>query len=139
MTADDIIARLRLEPHPEGGHFRETWRDATPDRGRGAGSSIYYLLKEGQISAWHRIDATEIWHFHAGSPLELLLHTEGEPREAKRLGPDLSRDEFPQVVIPRGVWQSARPLGEWTLVGCTVSPAFEPAGFELAPKGWEPS
>lgn len=137
-TADEVIARLGLAPHPEGGHYRETWRDRRAGGGRGAGSAIYYLLRAGEVSAWHRIDAAETWHYYAGAPLELLVSTDGGPPVVHRLGADLDRGERPQVIVPPFAWQSARSLGDWTLVGCTVSPAFEYAGFELAPPGWEP-
>ena len=133
MTADEIVQTLRLERHPEGGHFAETWRHRAEHGGRGAGTAIYYLLREGERSAWHRVDAAEIWHFYAGSPLELRIE-----KKAHILGPDLDADQRPQRVVPAHAWQSARSLGAWTLVGCTVSPAFELAGFELAPTDWEP-
>ena len=134
MTADEIIAKLGLEPHPEGGHFAETFRDAAPnDTGRAASTAIYYLLKAGEISRWHRVDAVEAWHFYAGSPLELRIgHWEnGNVRHV--LGNDIGVSERPQIVVPANVWQSARSLGEWTLVGCTVAPGFEFSGFEMAP------
>ncbi len=134
MTADEIIAKLGLEPHPEGGHFAETFRDAAPnDTGRAASTAIYYLLKAGEISRWHRVDAVEAWHFYAGSPLELRIgHWEnGNVRHV--LGNDIGASERPQIVVPANVWQSARSLGEWTLVGCTVAPGFEFSGFEMAP------
>lgn len=139
MNADEIVRLLRLQPHPEGGFFRETFRDAAPGGGRGASTAIYYLLREGDVSAWHRVvDAAEVWHYYAGSPLELTL-SDGKTRETVRLGDDLASGERPQAVVPAGVWQTARPSGGWTLVGCTVAPAFEYAGFELAPAGWEPA
>lgn len=138
MTAEDVVARLGLKPHPEGGFYRETYREAAPDGGRGAGTAIYYLLREGDSSAWHRVtDAAEVWHHYAGAPLELSL-SEGRGRTVIRLGPDLAAGEEPQAVVPAGVWQSARPLDGWVLVGCTVAPAFEFASFEMAPPGWEP-
>jgi len=133
-----VIARLGLAPHPEGGHFRETWRDRPALGGRGAGTAIYYLLRAGEVSAWHRIDATETWHFYAGAPLELRVSERGGPPAVQRLGTDLARGERPQAVVPPTAWQSARSLSAWTLVGCTVSPAFEFAGFELASPGREP-
>ena len=129
--ADRIIAALGLEPHPEGGYFRETWRDRTPN-GRGSGTAIFYLLKSGEVSAWHRIDATEIWHHYAGAPLELRRKSGGD-ENVSILGPGVEAGEQPQVIIPPGVWQTARSLGPWTLAGCTVSPAFTFSGFELAP------
>ena len=139
LTAEEVAEILRLAPHPEGGFFRETFRDAPPAGGRGRSTAIYYLLRAGEVSAWHRVtDAAEVWHFYAGSPLELTLWAEGGAREIQRLGPDLAAGERPQAVVPAGVWQTARSLGEWTLVGCTVAPAFDFAAFEMAPPGWEP-
>jgi len=130
-TANGLIAALGLKPHPEGGSFRETWRDQAA-AGRGSGTAIYYLLKKGEVSAWHRIDATEIWHHYAGAPLALTLR---QDRAETRLvlGPDIKAGERPQLIVPAGAWQTAMSLGAWTLVGCTVSPAFEFSGFELAP------
>ncbi|WP_426959970.1 cupin domain-containing protein [Muricoccus radiodurans] len=128
-----VVAALGLQPHPEGGHYRETWRDAPADGSRGAGTSILFLLAAGERSHWHRVDAAEGWHWHAGAPLELRM-----PGAVRRLGPDLSQGETLFAVIPAGEWQAARSLGAWTLVGCTVSPAFRFEGFEMAPEGWEP-
>lgn len=136
MTADEIIARLGLQPHPEGGHFREMYR--APDRPRGASTAIYFLLRAGERSHWHRVDADEVWHFYAGAPLELALSDDGKRVRHVRVGTDFGIGELPQAVVPRGVWQAARSLGRWTLVGCTVAPAFQFEGFELAPPGWEP-
>lgn len=138
MNAASVIRALDLKPHPEGGHFRETFRDAPPGGGRGAMTAIYYLLQVGEVSAWHRVDAAEIWHFHAGSPLRLSLSRDGRGTEAIDLGPDIAAGERPQAVVQPGCWQSAASLGAWTLVGCTVGPAFDFAGFELAPRGWAP-
>ncbi|MDH3240797.1 MAG: cupin domain-containing protein [Alphaproteobacteria bacterium] len=128
---DALIAALGLEPHPEGGRFRETWRDQAAGA-RGSGTAIYYLLQEGEVSAWHRIDATEIWHHYAGAPLALTLRRDGTERRII-LGPDVAAGERPQAIVPARAWQTAKSLGAWTLVGCTVSPAFEFSGFELAP------
>lgn len=133
MTADDIIRLLDLKPHPEGGHFAETWRAESAPGERGAGTAIYFLLKEGERSHWHRVDAAEIWHWHAGAPLTLEID-----RQSVTLGPDLLAGQRPQIVVPAHRWQAARSQGAWTLVGCTVSPAFEFAGFEMAPPGWTP-
>ncbi|MCA9758464.1 MAG: cupin domain-containing protein [Candidatus Eisenbacteria bacterium] len=134
MDADELIDALELEPHPEGGWFRETWRDLPGEGSRGAGTAIYFLLRKGEQSRWHRVDAAEIWHFYQGSPLLLEYEPEpGQPIMAAILGTDLGRGERPQIVIPSGAWQRAWSLGEWTLVGCTVSPAFQFEGFELAP------
>jgi predicted cupin superfamily sugar epimerase len=139
-TADpaDIIQTLDLKPHPEGGHYVETWRDAPSSGGRGAGTAIYYLLRAGEVSAWHRVDATEIWHWHAGAPLILSIAERGGPVKNLTLGPDLAGGERPQGIVPAFAWQMARSAGAWTLVGCTVSPAFEFGGFEMAPAGWSP-
>jgi len=138
LTAEEIVRLLGLAPHPEGGFYRETFRAAAPDGGRGTSTAIYYLLRRGEVSAWHRTDADEVWHHYAGAPLELSLSPDGRQRSAARLGPDLAAGERPQRVVPAGAWQSARSLGDWTLVGCTVAPAFQFAGFEMAPAGWEP-
>lgn len=137
-SAEALIQRLGLEPHPEGGWYRETWRHAPPDGGRGAGTAIYFLLREGETSTWHRVDATEVWHFYLGAALELEVVEAGAGRR-ERLGPDLEAGERPQRVVPAGAWQRARSLGAFTLVGCTVSPAFDFAGFELAPHGFDPT
>lgn len=138
MTADEIVHALGLQPHPEGGHFRETWRDSAPEGARGHGTAIYYLLKEGESSAWHRVDAVELWHFYAGDPL-LLSIVDGDGEREIRLGSDLAAGEHPQVIVPAEAWQRARPLGSYALVGCTVSPAFQFEGFELAPPGFDPT
>jgi len=140
VTADEIIARLDLRPHPEGGHYREMFRAPASGRGasRGASTAIYFLLKAGERSHWHRVDADEVWHHYAGAPLDLSLSDDGRAARHLRLGSDFEIGEEPQAVVPRGVWQAARSLGHWTLVGCTVAPAFAFEGFELAPRGWEP-
>ncbi len=138
ISAQQAIEWLALEPHPEGGHYRETWRGAAPEGGRGAGTAIYYLLGAGERSHWHRVDAVEVWHYYAGDGLALSLRVAGGETQHLRLGTDLARGERPQAIVPKGAWQSATTLGDWTLVGCTVSPAFEFAGFELAPPGWSP-
>lgn len=138
MNAEEIIAELGLQPHPEGGHFRETFRAAAGDGGRGASTAIYYLLRAGEVSHWHRVDAVEIWHWHAGAPLIVAISEDGVETVPHRLGPSVLSGERPQVVVPKDAWQSARSTGDWTLVGCTVAPAFEFAGFEMAPPGWEP-
>jgi uncharacterized protein len=136
--AEQVIAALGLAPHPEGGLFRETFRD-TPRAGeRGASTAIYYLLRAGEVSRWHRIDAVEIWHWYAGAPLLLSMSTDGRGRETLRLGGGIAAGERPQAAVPAWAWQSARSLGAWTLVGCTVAPAFQFAGFELASQSWEP-
>ena len=134
MTADDIIRRLDLRPHPEGGHYRETFRDPRLIDGRAASTAILFLLKAGERSHWHRVDAVEIWHFHAGAPLVLGIDGQG----VVVLGPDLAVGQTPQGVVPTGVWQAAESQGDWSLVGCTVAPGFDFAGFELAAPGWVP-
>lgn len=135
---DEVVGQLGLQPHPEGGWYRETWRAPTDDGSRGAGSAIYYLLRAGEESHWHRVDAAETWHLYAGGPLQLDLSADGTTVDHRVLGLDLVAGQRPQHVVPGGVWQAARPLAGWSLVGCTVSPAFEFAGFELAPEGWRP-
>lgn len=136
--AEDVIATLGLVPHPEGGWYTETWRDPAREGDRPAGSAVYYLLRGEERSHWHRVDSTEIWHHYAGDPLELRIADEGGRARVVRLGPELAVGARPQAVVPAGAWQAARSLGAWTLVGCTVAPAFEFAGFDLAPEGWEP-
>jgi predicted cupin superfamily sugar epimerase len=138
MQAADIIRLLDLQPHPEGGHYRETFRDPAGDlSGRAHATAIYFLLRAGEISRWHRVDAAEVWHWHAGAPLLLTVADASGRREA-RLGVDLAAGERPQAVVPAQAWQQARSLGDWTLVGCTVAPGFEFAGFEMAPEGFTP-
>ncbi len=125
---------------PNAGHFRETFRDpATDANGRSLGTAIYYLLGVGEVSEWHRVDAAEIWHWHAGAPMVLTLSENGHDASAHHLGPDLKAGQRPQLVVPAHCWQSATSLGAWTLVGCTVSPGFDFAGFEMAPPGWRPT
>ena len=128
-----------MDAHPEGGWFAETWRAPAPDGERPAGSAILYLLDAGERSHWHRVDAHEIWHFAAGGPLELRVWTEGDAAPTiHRLAGDLADGSVVQAVVPAGAWQAATPLGAWSLVGCIVTPAFEYAGWELAPPDWEP-
>ena len=137
-SAQQIIERLGLIPHPEGGHFAETYRHSGTEGARGDQTAIYYLLKAGERSHWHRVDAVEIWHWYAGSALDLGISEDGIASRVERLGNDLLADEKPQIVIPANAWQSAASCGDWTLVGCTVAPAFEFEGFELAAPGWQP-
>lgn len=134
MQADQIIAKLRLQPHPEGGWYRQTWVGPMV-AGRASGTAIHFLLRAGERSHWHRVDADEIWLWHAGAKLELSI---GEA-SARRLtlGPDVLAGDLVQAVVPRGQWQAARSLGEWSLVSCTVSPGFQFEGFELAPPGFD--
>jgi predicted cupin superfamily sugar epimerase len=136
-TAADIIARLELKPHPEGGHYRETFRDSDLDgSGRAHSTAIYFLLARGERSHWHRIDAVEVWHYYAGSALTLQI-ADDSGRRSVRLGPDLAAGEIPQAIVPAQAWQAAESRGDWTLVGCTVAPGFDFAAFELAPNGRE--
>ena len=138
-TAAQIIARLDMKPHPEGGHFRETFRDeAVDESGRSRSTAIYFLLAQGERSHWHRIDAVEVWHYYAGATLELGIADVSGTRVVK-LGPDLAAGELPQGIVPPHAWQSAATTGDWTLVGCTVAPGFDFATFEMAPPGWMPS
>jgi predicted cupin superfamily sugar epimerase len=138
-SADEVIVALGLSPHPEGGWFRESFRDGGAAGGRGAFTAIYYLLRRGERSAWHRIrDAAEIWHHYAGAPLALQISVDGRTSSHHRVGPALGCGERPQALVPAGAWQSAVSCGDWTLAGCTVAPAFEFSAFELAGEGWEP-
>ncbi len=138
VSAAGIIATLGLQRHPEGGWYSETFRD-NEGGGRGHSTAIYFLLEAGDVSAWHRVrDAAEVWHFHAGAPLELTMADGHGDRRSAALGADLEIGERPQIVVPAGWWQTARSLGEWTLCGCTVAPGFEFSQFEMAPEGWEP-
>ncbi len=136
----EIIRLLGLERHPEGGWFSETFRDPAKTDGRSVGTAIYYLLEAGDVSAWHRIDATEIWHWYAGGPLSMTVSGDGTLADTRsyRLGPDLRHGQHPQLIIPKFAWQTAESLGAWTLCGCTVTPGFEFSGFELAPDDWRP-
>lgn len=139
MEAADVIRLLDLAPHPEGGHFRETFRDSACDaKGRIFSTAIYFLLAAGEYSHWHRVDATEVWHYHAGGPLALTISENGHDATAFRLGANLVSGERPQAVVPANAWQTAESLGRWTLVSCTVSPGFEFSGFEMAPPDWRP-
>jgi uncharacterized protein len=140
-SATEIIRLLDLKPHPEGGHFRETFRDPrTVDGNRAASTAIYFLLARGERSHWHKVDAVEIWHYHAGAPLLLeIVAGHSGPVERVTLGPGLANGERPQVAVPANAWQAAASLGDWTLTGCTVAPGFDFAGFTLAPKDWMPA
>jgi predicted cupin superfamily sugar epimerase len=140
LTAEDVVRCLDLAPHPEGGFYRETFRDPATDRdGRAASTAIYYLLGLGEVSEWHRVDAAEAWHFYAGAPLVITVSPNGHDAAAHPLGPDLAAGQRPQLVVPAGAWQTATSLGAWSLVGCTVAPGFTFAGFEMAPRDWRPS
>lgn len=138
ITPEQVIARLGLTPHPEGGHYVETFRHDGPGLARGACTAIYYLLRQGERSHWHRVDAVEVWNFHAGAPLKLRIAEAGKTREIV-LGADVLAGQSPQAVVPAHAWQAAEPAGAWTLVGCIVAPAFDFAGFEMAPADWEPT
>lgn len=139
MDAARIVAELGMQPHPEGGHFRETFRDSRQSDGRSVGTAIYYLLAAGELSHWHRVDAAEIWHHYAGAPLELTVAGEGGAADVTLLGGDVLSGQRPQAIVPACAWQTARSLGDWSLVGCTVAPGFEFAGFEMAPDGFAPA
>ncbi|ATE63208.1 cupin domain-containing protein [Rhizorhabdus dicambivorans] len=133
-----LIERLGLAPHPEGGWYRETWREGT--EGRGHATAIYFLLEAGQRSHWHRVDAAELWLFHAGTPIDLRIARDGQgPVETIRIGADVLAGEHPQGLVPAGWWQAAETRGGWALVSCIVAPGFDFAGFELAPPGWSPA
>jgi uncharacterized protein len=139
LTADDVVRRLDLAPHPEGGFYRETFRDERIDaNGRAASTAIYYLLGLGDVSEWHRVDATEVFHYYAGAPMVLTVSPNGHDAQARHLGPDFASGQVPQIVVPAGWWQTSTSLGAWTLLGCTVAPGFDFAGFEMAPPGWRP-
>ena len=131
--ADRLIKLLNLAPHPEGGYFRESFRDAPGDDGRSHSTAIYFLLKAGEVSRWHRVDAAEVWHFYRGAPLEVRIG-----KDIYVLGPNVDEAQAPQIVVPPHAWQSAQSLGEYTLVGCTVAPGFEFAHFEMAPEDFAP-
>ncbi|AWN48820.1 cupin [Methylobacterium terrae] len=138
LTAAEVVRLLDLKPHPEGGHYRETFRDPREIDGRAASTAIYYLLDIGETSEWHRVDATEVWLWHAGAPMVITTSPNGHDAEARHLGPDLARGQRPQIVVPAGHWQTATSLGAWTLVSCTVAPGFRFEGFEMAPPDWRP-
>jgi uncharacterized protein len=141
LSAAEVMRLLDLEPHPEGGHYRQTFRDPrTVDGARAVSTAIYFLLARGERSHWHKVDAVEIWHYHAGASLKLEIAADAKSRvECITLGADLAAGERPQAIVPAHAWQAAQSLGEWTLVGCTVAPGFEFSRFELAPKDWTPS
>lgn len=138
LTAEKVIRTLELKPHPEGGYYRETFRDCVPGGARARSTAIYFLLEAGQISRWHRVDAAEVWHWYAGAPLLLSIVPASGRRSTVRLGPDILAGESPQAVVAAHNWQQARSLGLFSLVGCTVAPGFEFAGFEMAPPEFHP-
>jgi uncharacterized protein len=138
LSAADVIARLDLKPHPEGGYYRETFRDThLVADGRAASTAIYFLLTRGERSHWHRVDATEVWHFHSGAPLKLQIHHD-DTLHVIMLGEHIANGEEPQGIVPPHAWQAAESTGDWTLVSCTVAPGFDFRFFELAPPGWSP-
>ncbi|MBY8975628.1 cupin domain-containing protein [Rhodobacteraceae bacterium NNCM2] len=139
QNAKSIIETLELQPHPEGGWYRETWRAEAAEGERASGTSIYYLLEAGDFSHWHRVDAAEIWHWYAGGPLSMTLSPNGHDAESMLLGPELATGQRPQRIVPAGWWQTATSMGAFTLVGCTVSPGFEFSGFEMAAPDWRPT
>jgi predicted cupin superfamily sugar epimerase len=139
LTAADVIRQLGLKPHPEGGHFRETFRDTRQEGERAASTAIYFLLARGERTAWHRVDAAEVWHYYSGAPLVLEMAATGQDQIRRmKLGPDIAMGERPQGVVPARYWQAAESMGDWTLAGCTVAPGFEFQHFEVAAKDWEP-
>lgn len=137
LAAKDVIYTLGMKRHPEGGWYAETFVDVEGESGRAQSTAIYYLLEAGDVSHWHRVDAVEVWHYYAGAAIELNL-SEGISVDRHVLGSDLVAGQRPQVVVPRDVWQSAKSLGDWTLVGCTVAPGFRFSGFEMAADNWAP-
>jgi len=139
LSAQDIIRMLALKPHPEGGHFRETFRDPKQAAdGRSVSTAIYFLLARGERAHWHRVDVVEIWHWYAGAPLQLEIAAAPGRVERVTLGGDISAGLRPQAVVPPQAWQAAQTLGDWTLLGCTVAPGFDFAKHEVAPQGWLP-
>ena len=139
LSAAEIIRLLDLKPHPEGGHFREVFRDARQVDGiRAASTAIYFLLARDERSHWHRIDAVEVWHYYAGAALSLQI-ADDDGRRVVRLGGDMAAGEQPQAIVPPHAWQAAESTGDWTLVGCTVAPGFDFAKFEMAPTAWQPT
>lgn len=138
LSADEVIAMLSLAPHPEGGHYRETFRDDGTSGARAASTAIYFLLKAGEQSHWHKVDAAELWHFYAGAPLQLEIGSDSGLIARVELGADLGNGQRPQGIVPKNHWQRARSLGDWTLVGCTVAPGFMFEGFTLAPGDFSP-
>lgn len=138
LAAAEIIRILSMNKHPEGGWYVETFRSGNETEGRAQVTAIYFLLAADEVSAWHRVDASEVWLWHAGAPLVLTQSPDGIAASTARLGPDLRAGQRPQAVIPAGYWQTAESLGAWTLVSCVVAPGFEFSGFELAPPDWRP-
>jgi len=138
LTAKEVIALLGLEPHVEGGFYRQTFADEPDATGRPVSTLIYYMLTNNQAGTWHRVDSTEVWHWYAGAPLTLRISRDGKTVSSQVLGTDLTAGQRPQGVVPAGTWQQARVEGDWVLVGCTVAPGFLFSKFEQAEPGWEP-
>lgn len=138
LSADDVTHLLGLQPHPEGGFYRETFRDAPSKIGRAHSTAIYFLLRAGEVSHWHRVDAAEVWHWYGGSPLLLSIAEQAGAEKIRVLGGDLAQGQRPQAVVEAGQWQRARSAGAWSLVGCTVAPGFTFAGFEILADGRAP-
>lgn len=141
-TAEELIQSLNLAPHPEGGWYRETWRSASAPGERAAASAVYYVIQPAQRSHWNRVDADEMWLWHSGDPLDLsIAESDAGPARTLRLGGDIGAGEQPQVIVPKGHWQSAVPAGGdagFTFLSCIVAPGFEFSGYELAESGWSP-
>ncbi len=138
LSASEVISLLGLEPHIEGGFYRQTFADLPDATGRPISTLIYYMLTDNMAGAWHRVDAAEIWHWYAGAPMTLSISRDGRVVTSHRLGSDLAAGQRPQGVVPPGAWQQAKVEGDWALVGCTVAPGFQFSRFEQAEPGWEP-
>ena len=138
MTAAEVVSLLGLEPHPEGGFYRQTFADVPGSTGRPHSTLIYYLLSNHETGAWHRVDSAEVWHWYAGAPLQLCISLDGKTVSEHRMGADLRAGQRPQAVVPPGAWQRAKVDGAWVLVGCTVAPGFQFSKFEQAEPGWAP-
>lgn len=139
LGAREIIRLLNMQPHPEGGHYAETFRAPAPDGARPSSTLIHFLLQADEVSAWHRVDADEMWLWQAGGPLVLTTSPpDGKGASTLTLGPDLRAGQRLQGIVPAHHWQAAETLGAWTLVSCVVAPGFDFAGFELAPPDWRP-
>jgi predicted cupin superfamily sugar epimerase len=139
LSGAEVIRLLDLQPHLEGGWYRRTFEDTPADEARPASTAIYYMLQADETSAWHKIDAVEVWHYYVGAPMKITMSPpDGQGATVHVLGPDLRAGGLPQLVVPTGWWQTAVSLGAWTLVGCTVAPGFHFDGFELAPRDWRP-
>ena len=138
LSAGEVISLLGLEPHVEGGFYRQTFADQLDASGRPISTLIYYMLTDKQAGAWHRVDSAEVWHWYAGAPMKLSISRDGKAVTVHQLGSDLAAGQRPQCVVPPGAWQRAKVEGPWALVGCTVAPGFQFSKFEQAEPGWEP-